>query len=634
MWPFTSSNSLLIASHIQARDALIASAQDKLGLHPSPSEAALEAEILSSDIETITSGILDKKWTSTRVLEAYIRSSIRAQERCRPLTEIYYEQALKRAAWLDAEFQKTGKLVGPLHGVPLSVKEQYALRGTHLTVGFSSWIKSGPTDHTAGIVRLGEHLGAIPFVKTNVPQTMIAIDSRNPLFGQTSNPWNPHNICGGSSGGEAALLGADGSAAGLGSDIGGSLRVPTGFCGIYALKASGGRYPLHGGPAINPGFHAIHVVAGPMARSAKDLEVLHRAYMEALHPSDLSTIGDLSIRQHQKRFGAEAMPHLPLHAKWLDDPLGAAKARNGGKGKLRIGYYVCDGFNRTSPACIRGVLEAVSALQTAHGNDVELVEIPHTDLQIVKSIRIFNGLVSSDAFANFRKHIGTDRTDSALFVMFLVARVPTFLKVLLLSFVRFFLKDPSFAAAGGTAGRKTAGQYTSTEGEKDDFIEAWEERVWEGYTLDGIIAPVFPLPAPVLHGTDEISICASSTFLYNVLDTSVAIVPVTRVDAKVDRATYKDPSPLWGPKAHSDIARAAFKSTSGVLSWRIYSGKKALYNAEQSHGLPVAVQVITRPREDEKALGLMRLVDSALPPMHERGFGPGAYTRWAQKKNI
>lgn len=83
--------------------------------------------------------------------------------------------------------------------------------------------------------------GAVLFVKTNVPQTMFAFECSNPVWGRTTNPYNNKYTCGGSSGGEAALLAMDGSAVGFGSDIGGSLRIPAAYCGVYSLKPAAGR---------------------------------------------------------------------------------------------------------------------------------------------------------------------------------------------------------------------------------------------------------------------------------------------------------------------------------------------------------------------------------------------------------
>lgn len=88
--------------------------------------------------------------------------------------------------------------------------------------------------------------GAIPIVKTNIPQTMLAFECCNPLWGRSTNPFNDEYTCGGSSGGEGALLGMDGSVIGLGSDIGGSLRIPAAYCGIYSFKPGVGRISTGG----------------------------------------------------------------------------------------------------------------------------------------------------------------------------------------------------------------------------------------------------------------------------------------------------------------------------------------------------------------------------------------------------
>lgn len=92
--------------------------------------------------------------------------------------------------------------------------------------------------------------GAIPIVKTNVPQTMFAFECNNPIWGRTLNPWSSEYTCGGSSGGEGAILGLDGSAFGIGSDIGGSLRIPAAYCGIYSLKPGFGRISKLGAKGI------------------------------------------------------------------------------------------------------------------------------------------------------------------------------------------------------------------------------------------------------------------------------------------------------------------------------------------------------------------------------------------------
>lgn len=102
--------------------------------------------------------------------------------------------------------------------------------------------------------------GAIPLVKTNVPQTMLAFECSNPLWGRTTNPYNDAYTCGGSSGGEAALLAMDGSAFGIGTDIGGSLRIPSTYCGVYSLKPGKGRMSMFGAKGYNSALFTVRLL--------------------------------------------------------------------------------------------------------------------------------------------------------------------------------------------------------------------------------------------------------------------------------------------------------------------------------------------------------------------------------------
>jgi Asp-tRNA(Asn)/Glu-tRNA(Gln) amidotransferase A subunit family amidase len=131
------------------------------------------------------------------------------------------------------------------------------------------------------IVKVLKDAGAVPFVKTNVPQTLLAFECGNPVFGVTRNPYNGERTCGGSSGGEAALLASDASPIGIGSDVGGSLRIPAHFSGCFGLKPCLGRFPGSGVMPPNPGFDAIKSTLGPMGRSVDDLESITRVVVDA-----------------------------------------------------------------------------------------------------------------------------------------------------------------------------------------------------------------------------------------------------------------------------------------------------------------------------------------------------------------
>lgn len=177
---------------------------------------------------------------------------------------VLFAQAIKEAGELDAEFASTKRLRGPLHGVPVSFKDQcqalsfcnptridisssftVEIAGYDASIGYTQWANKLCTSD-AKLVREFRDAGAIIIAKTNVPQTMLSFECSNPLFGRSTNPWSSNHTCGGSSGGEAALLASGGSALGVGSDIGGSLRIPAGYCGIYSLKPGQGRLSKDG----------------------------------------------------------------------------------------------------------------------------------------------------------------------------------------------------------------------------------------------------------------------------------------------------------------------------------------------------------------------------------------------------
>ena len=129
---------------------------------------------------------------------------------------------------------------GPLFGLPISLKECFYVKGYDCTAGMARYIDLPHSRDGALVARIKE-LGAVPFCLTNVPQTMLSYACSNPVYGETVNPWDKTRTPGGSSGGEACLIAMGGSILGLGSDVGGSLRIPSHFCGISALKPTSGR---------------------------------------------------------------------------------------------------------------------------------------------------------------------------------------------------------------------------------------------------------------------------------------------------------------------------------------------------------------------------------------------------------
>lgn len=134
------------------------------------------------------------------------------------------------------------------------------------------------------------------------------------------------------------------------------------------------------------GFEALRAVSGPMARSAADLELAHRLYMAALHPSTEDT--EKSAREIQLSYGAEDLMVSPLRPLWFN-AWSAAAART--QRPLRFGYYFSDGFTATTPACIRAVRKSKEALERKYGNGIELIELPPSELRTAEAARLFLG---------------------------------------------------------------------------------------------------------------------------------------------------------------------------------------------------------------------------------------------------
>lgn len=197
-----------------------------------------------------------------------------AQANC--LAEVLFDQALQRANELDGYLLRFGRTVGPLHGLPISVKEHIYLKGTTATSGLVAWADN-MCDDDALIISQLKDAGAVFHVKTTNPQALMSLETRSNLFGRALNPYNTNLTSGGSSGGEAALLAMHGASMGIGTDIGGSIRVPSAFCGIVGFKPSVGRTPHGGLSGLHQGMKNIIGVVGPMARCLEDVELFMAA---------------------------------------------------------------------------------------------------------------------------------------------------------------------------------------------------------------------------------------------------------------------------------------------------------------------------------------------------------------------
>ena len=198
------------------------------------------------------------------------------------MSEVFFETALQRAAELDEHFKTHGRPIGPLHGLPISLKDQFRVNGLETSVGYIGWLgKKETAESESYLVKTLRDLGAVFYVKTNVPASLMAIETNNNIIGYT---WNAHNrllSSGGSSGGEAALLAMRGSVLGLGSDVGASIRLPAAVSGLVGLKPSTGRLPYLRVANSMEGQETVSSVIGPMGRNPQDLQMLVRSILDS-----------------------------------------------------------------------------------------------------------------------------------------------------------------------------------------------------------------------------------------------------------------------------------------------------------------------------------------------------------------
>lgn len=192
-----------------------------------------------------------------------------------------FDAAIERAHELQAQLEDPDFVPPALFGLPISLKDSFQVRGTDASIGQVYFAEQESTFNSA-LVDLLLAQGAVFYCKTNVPQTLMTADSDNNLFGRTLNPANKSLTAGGSTGGEGALIALRGSVAGIGSDIAGSIRIPSHCNGIYGFRPSAGIVPMFNDrDPGRDGLSGIAPVSGPLAVSARSCAMLLRVIMEA-----------------------------------------------------------------------------------------------------------------------------------------------------------------------------------------------------------------------------------------------------------------------------------------------------------------------------------------------------------------
>lgn len=279
----------VVAEKRAIRDAAI---HKYLPASKEPALPLLPGDILpytSEDVRSITTidelSVLQERigtgeWSAEMVISAYIKRAASVHEVTNCFTEVLFDEAYEHARKLDEYYKKNGRVMGPFHGVPVTVKDQFNVKGVDSTLGYVGRV-GNPATEDAAIVQILRAQGAVILGKTNVPQSVMWCETENPLFGLTTHPRNPAFTPGGSTGGEGVLLSTHSTMIGWGTDIGGSVRIPAAHNGVYGLRPSSGRLPYYGVPVSTEGQEHVHSVVGPMTRSMAALKSVTKAVIDA-----------------------------------------------------------------------------------------------------------------------------------------------------------------------------------------------------------------------------------------------------------------------------------------------------------------------------------------------------------------
>ena len=431
------------------------------------------------DAQQIARGIASRDFSPREVVSSCIQRIEASQAAINAVVVPRFEQALKEADLAEVACSR-GDPLGPLHGVPITIKESFDLTGTPTTAGLTHRADHRAKIDAAVVARL-RRAGAIVLGKTNVSQLLLHDACSNPLYGQTNNPWNLDRSPGASSGGEAAVLAFGGSALGLGSDIGGSVRLPADACGVVSLKPTSGRLPGDGHISLFPAQESLMAQPGPLARSVTDLLLAMRV-LTVVDPRPIQTLDVAGVRG------------------------------------LRIGFYTDNGVIAPSPAIRRAVTDAARALD-ARGFSVQEWQPPNVELMWW----VYLALLITGGLTKVREVSRGSKLSWIVRQMLLTGMLPG---------VSFRVASTILRIAGQSRMadgiRYCAEPYEQVLKRREhvcrDFMNAMDAA-----RVDAILCPVFPTPALRHRVSPFIVDCLTYTAIYNLLGMPAGVVAATRV---------------------------------------------------------------------------------------------------------
>lgn len=493
--------------------------------------------------------------SAAELTEAFCARAAIAHQLINCLTDFFPEEAIESAKALDAEYSKTQKPRGPLHGLPIAIKDTYAVKGKRTTNGCAAWYDSEPADEDAALVQVMKDAGVIVFARTTMPQTGMALETVSPLWGRTLNPYNAKFGSGGSSGGDGALVAMHGApCAPLASDIGGSIRAPAAFNGLYGMRPTSERVPRTGLVSQRLGQVSIKASCGPICHSMSDLKLLLK--LVVTHPT---------------------LPYEPtcIAGSWKE---------TSPKTKLTIGILSTDGIVDPHPPVVRALREVAINLQAAG----------HQVIEFKPPIDLWEAALTTWTlyFQN-----GANETKAALAASGepLIAQFRHYLDV-------FNVREHTVSEISECHRQQAA--------YKKAFVEAWNATANEtetGQPLDCILTP----SAPLAGSPHDFPLWWGYTTIWNLIDYPSIIIPLKtfRVDPIKDAKDMgyeprDNPfdKPNWAVcKSHT------LKVMKGSGANTARADDPDLWKTQ-----PMTIQIVGRNCRDEELISASEVIDNVV----------------------
>ncbi|KAF8371271.1 faah-2 [Pristionchus pacificus] len=522
----------------------------------------LRDKIGALDFEQLRVALQNGDFTCSEVVSAYYTLALKANENINAIVLFIKESRQWAAEW--DERAKRGEKKPMLFGVPVSIKECTDMKGYDQTRGYAAAIHH-PAEHDSPLVVQLKELGAIPFVQTNVPTSLLSYNCGNSIYGWTENPYKKGRTPGGSSGGESSLIAAGGSVLGIGGDVGGSLRTPAHYTGIAAIKPSHLRFSEMHSKGSVPGRPLINSSDGPMARS-------------------IDTCAHICKQMWSSNFQSEFDPYVPP-VPWRDELYEAGK-------KWKIGYYKDDGWFTPTPGCARMVEEAKKALE-AKGHTL----IPFSPPDVPEIYRLFVCAVCVDGGAYLMNLMDNDIVPDMFLETVFPMRFPIVLQRAA-AHVAGWLGYPRLKKLAQSMPMSTSGMfihfgrlsestklrqnYAAIEAYRHTFLGEMKKA-----GVDILLCPASVMPAPPHEGPLQLSCGVSYCSIFNLLDFGAG------------------------------VCRAGNWTEDDELKLRDYPETDMWYTmakgySKDSVGLPLGVQVAAPPYMEEAVLRVLSDIEHGL----------------------